>query len=307
MGSSDSNLLIGMTLTGLMGFFIQRGGTCTVAAIKQILQHRQFARLNALIETSIWSLGGFLIIWSLKMIEPGLWSWSITFGTVLGAILLGLGGVVNGACIVGTISRLGNLELSFIFSLLGYFFGVWLLHFLHLDWILPRHATQSSLYDVGAITFYLIIGLFLLRLFSLRSKLLGFEMATIMIGFFSVILQIFYPSWSFTDVLSDLAKQKMHTDLVERFILFLALLIGACIGGRIKKNTLEPYTLHAKNIIKRFVGGALIGVGTQMIPGGNDSLILFYTPLLQSFALVAILIMGLTITVGILKLKPIGS
>jgi hypothetical protein len=45
MGSSDSNLLIGMTLTGLMGFFIQRGGTCIVAAIKQILQLRQFARL----------------------------------------------------------------------------------------------------------------------------------------------------------------------------------------------------------------------------------------------------------------------
>jgi toxin CptA len=307
MGSHDSNLLIGMTLTGLMGFFIQRGGTCTVAAIKQILDHRKFSRLNALLETSIWTLGGFLIIWSFKMIEPGLWNWPITVGTVVGAFLLGLGGVINGACIVGTISRLGNLELSFSFSLIGYFFGVWLLHPLNLGFILPDHPTRSNLYTPSMWILYLIIALFLLRIFTLRSKLLGFEMATLLIGFFSVILQIFYPGWSFTDVLGDLAKQKMSTDILDRLMLFVFLLIGSFIGGRIKKNTLVPYSIHAKNFAKRFFGGALIGIGTQMIPGGNDSLILFYAPLLESFALLAIVVMCITIAFGILKLKSIGS
>ena len=40
--------------TGLMGFAIQRGATCTVAAVDEFVTRRKLNRLISMIEASLW-------------------------------------------------------------------------------------------------------------------------------------------------------------------------------------------------------------------------------------------------------------
>ena len=46
---------------GLMGFAIQRGATCTVAAMDDVVRRRKFSRLGSMVEAALWVLGGLLI------------------------------------------------------------------------------------------------------------------------------------------------------------------------------------------------------------------------------------------------------
>ena len=45
-------------LAGVMGFAIQRGATCTVAAVNEVIEKRRFRRLLAMLEASVWVTGG---------------------------------------------------------------------------------------------------------------------------------------------------------------------------------------------------------------------------------------------------------
>ena len=47
-------------LRRVMGFAIQRGATCTVAAVDEVLGTRSIRRLAAMVEASVWVTGGLL-------------------------------------------------------------------------------------------------------------------------------------------------------------------------------------------------------------------------------------------------------
>jgi len=54
-----------------MGYAIQRGATCTVAAVDEITTQRSHRRLASLLEASLWVAGGLLVAQSLHML-PGM-------------------------------------------------------------------------------------------------------------------------------------------------------------------------------------------------------------------------------------------
>ena len=54
---------------GLMGFAIQRGATCTVAAVDEVVSKRRFQRLWSMLEASVWVAGGLAIAQSLGMLS----------------------------------------------------------------------------------------------------------------------------------------------------------------------------------------------------------------------------------------------
>ena len=53
--------LLAVLAGGAMGFAIQRGGTCTVAAVEEVLSQRRAHRLAAMLEASLWVTGGLAI------------------------------------------------------------------------------------------------------------------------------------------------------------------------------------------------------------------------------------------------------
>ena len=160
---------IAFALAGLLGFAIQRGGTCTVAAIDEIVIHRRGSRFFALLEAAVWVAGGLFIFWSLKLDQQPNISWDITWLTVLGAALLGLGAVINGACMVGTISRIGNLEWMFGFTLLGFWVGSMAFYGLSLDVYLPSGKTREAFTLIPPWFILLIVLLIVLIVFFLNQ------------------------------------------------------------------------------------------------------------------------------------------
>src|SRR3954468_16768049 len=95
---------------GVMGFAIQRGATCTVAAVDEFVKHRKLNRLISMIEASLWVVGGLLIAQALHVLPKMPAGYSIGWLTIIGAMLLGLGAFINGACVFGAIARLGSGE-----------------------------------------------------------------------------------------------------------------------------------------------------------------------------------------------------
>jgi len=290
--------LIAFALAGLLGFAIQRGGTCTVAAIDEIVIHRRGSRFFALLEAAVWVAGGLFIFWALKLTKQPIIAWDITWLTVLGAALLGLGAVINGACVVGTISRIGNFEWMFSFTLLGFWVGSTAFYGLNLDVYLPSSQTREAFQLIPPWLVVLIVAGMLARLFYLRKHLWHFRMATIVIAIAQLTLMLVYGPWAFSDFLIDLAKRNEVVNFMPRLLLFMALLGGAIWGGLTKTSSRPIGGMHLQGMIQRLMGGALMGAGGLMVPGSHDSLVLFYLPLLLPFALVAYTVMILTIAIS---------
>ena len=52
---------VALACVALMGLAIQRGGTCTVAAMDELLSQRRAWRLAAMLDASLWVAGGALM------------------------------------------------------------------------------------------------------------------------------------------------------------------------------------------------------------------------------------------------------
>ncbi|RTK98066.1 MAG: YeeE/YedE family protein, partial [Lysobacterales bacterium] len=84
-------LVIACLCAGLMGYAIQRGATCTVAAVDELLHEHRGTRLLAIVEAALWVLGGLLLARAAGLPVPMPAGYAAGMTTVLGAGLLGAG------------------------------------------------------------------------------------------------------------------------------------------------------------------------------------------------------------------------
>jgi len=107
-----------------MGFAIQRGATCAVVAVEEVLSEGRVTRLAAMAEAALWVAGGLFLARALGLLTAvPAGSYALTGWTVLGGVLLGLGAYVNGACAFGSVARLGRGEWAFLATQAGFFLG----------------------------------------------------------------------------------------------------------------------------------------------------------------------------------------
>jgi uncharacterized membrane protein YedE/YeeE len=320
---SVGSALLSMVAVGLMGFAIQRGGTCTVAAVDEILSQRRAHRLVAMLEASLWVVGGLALAqlaqWSGSM--PG--GHDVTRWTVVGGVLLGLGAWINGACVFGAIARLGSGQWAQAFTPVGFFFGC-----LSVTALLrsgragesttpptPSPLWMAADWLVPAFVFYALWRVGPGFLASLRdpgaarrwaASAWAPHAATIVIGITFVVTLLLAGPWAYTDVLARSAqgiRDGMATgdwhDLALPAALFVALYLGALIGGW-SAGRWSPTAPTLPGLIRAVLGGALMGWGSLLIPGSNDGLILIGIPLMKSYAWLAFASMVLAIAAALL-------
>ena len=293
--------LAAVLCVGAMGFAIQRGGTCTVAAVDEVLNKRRPYRLLAMLEASLWVAGG------LALAQLGHLAGSMPAGytanawTVIGAVLLGLGAWVNRACVFGAVARLGSGEWAYAITPLGFYVGC-----LSVMALFPRPAentvgSDSPLLHMANVFAPLFLAFVLWRLRPalgalwgpgraawLRQKIWAPHAATIVIGVSFVLTLLLAGRWAYTDVLADLALAMagMPAMLVLPVLLLLALYAGALIGGH-TAGRWRRAPVSALQLLRCFGGGVLMGWGSLLIPGSNDGLILIGIPLLRPYAWLA--------------------
>ena len=298
-----SALAIAISAAALMGFAIQRGATCMVAAVDEAVRSGRFTRAFALAETSLWVAGLLALFALLGGDEPARISYPTGGLVLLGGALLGFGALLNGACVFGSIARFGSGERYYILTPLGFYLGSLLDHALATPQASPSQVPPSQFAVWAAFLVFLPFAALRLgevalaaRRKRLAAKLWLAHHATIVIGVSFVILLLVAGPWTYSQVLTRVAHGGMAVGAQE-ILLFLALLAGAVAGGWSKRERVRWSLPAAASCL---AGGALMGVGSALIPGGNDNLVLVGLPMFQAYAWLAISAMAAAIWSGLI-------
>jgi toxin CptA len=315
--------LVSAVLARIMGFAIQRGATCTVAAVDEVVRKRSFARLLSLIEASLWVVGGLLVAQAVGLLGKMPAGYALSWLTVTGGVLLGVGAYVNGACVFGAIARLGSGEWAYVVTPIGFYVGC-----LTVDPVFspPAPVRLSDGLPVlqASMEVALLFGAFMLvRVLApllaaapaggrqtlaarvgdaVAQRIWSPHAATAVIGITFLFMLLLVGAWAYTDVLAELARG-MAGSVVARSALLAALFLGAVLGGW-TAGRFRSTRITAAQSLKCFVGGALMGWGSLLIPGGNDGLILVGMPLLWPYAWVAFATMCVSIAAAMLLQRP---
>ena len=280
-----------------MGFAIQRGATCTVAAVDEVVGRRGFKRLIALVEASAWVAGGLLIARQFGWLAQVPSGYVVSLWTVAGASLLGLGAFVNRACVFGAIARFGSGEWVYIATPLGFYLGCLAVSRLIAPPPPLKLDAGSIVLDAPGVVAWLVVAFFAWRVAMpmiqhrnvlrelLTRRLWSPHAATTVIGVTFLFTMLLVGAWSYTDGLAELARGMSHS-VLARTLLLGCLLAGTLIGGW-TAGRFRHTRISAASLLRCVAGGMLMGCGSLLIPGGNDGLILIGMPLLWPYAWVA--------------------
>ena len=314
-------LALAILLAALMGFAVQRGATCMVAAVEEWISKRSARRSLAIGEASLWVLGGLAVLqlagWARFMPQ----GFAVSRWTVLGGLLLGLGAAVNRACVFGAVARFGNGEWAYALTPAGYFAGaalgamalpVWLpdarpVPLPGAAWLLQPGAKTALVIVAGGAGLWMLWRLVqplgspgdsndasgLHRLARWRRSIWRPHEATLVIGLSFVLLLGLAGRWTYIELIGDAAHGQWH-DAGRRLLLLLALGAGAARGGW-TAHRFSPQPWRALLMARCVLGGALMGLGAELVPGANDGLILLGLPLLWPHAWAAVAAMALSI------------
>lgn len=295
--------VIAAVCAAIMGYAIQRGATCMVAAVDEVLTKRSAWKFIGLAEAAVWVAGGVLLWRVLGGQETLPIGYPATLGTVAGGLLLGLGAFVTRACVFGAVARFGSGEWAYVLTPIGFYLGcltIW-----PLIGKFPQMHVASPLFAASwlLVPFALFVGWRSVEVIRAgRAQMLAAHIwtphrATAVIGIVFAISLIAIGPWAYTYALLSLAQGKTEgviVKLVLLFMLFAGALVGGWTAGRLK---LRAPTLEA--VIRCLGGGVLMGWGSLLIPGGNDELLLVGIPLLQAYAWVAVASMAVAIALGL--------
>lgn len=292
---------VGLVSAALMGLAIQRGATCMVAAVDEIVNSRRATRAAALAEAALWVGGMTVIAAALGWLTMPSAAYTVTGATVAGGVLLGIGAWINRACVFGAVARIGSGEWAYLATPVGFFIGCLVPFAAPLRAAGPVSPTDASVTLVVAILF---IPVALWRLVeAVRAPHLGRHLwhphrATLLIAFSFVTALLSVGYWAYTDALAALARS-MDAMLSLRGAMVVALLAGAIAGGAIA-GKLRAQPPRAALVLRALVGGALMGMGAALVPGSNDGLILQGLPAFRPHAWVAVTVMTASIAAAIL-------
>ena len=282
-------LLAALVLVFGMGMAVQRGNTCTVVAFDDLVHRRSAERLLAIAYCWFWVAGGLTLLKLTTGFTLGAQLFPVTIWSVIGGLILGIGAVVNGACTVGTVARIGSGEYVYGLTLFGFFLGC----------VIAPHVfggTATNHTGSPATTTHERESFrdFLHKAWDPRTALM-------IVAILFVAAVHIYGSWAYTDLLGDVARG-VDERSVARFALFAALLAGAIVGGRTLRGTRLIGPL-APRAIRCTLGGVLMGIGFALAPGAFDGLTLLGQPLLLPFAWVVMGASYMTVVLGVVYLR----
>jgi len=318
--------VVALLCAGVMGYAIQRGATCTVAAVDEVVTQRTHRRLLSLLEAALWVAGGLVVAQSLHLLPQMPAGYAISGWTVIGGALLGLGAYINGACVFGAIARFGSGEWAYIVTPIGFYLGC--LSVAPLFGVpMPRklaHGSPVLQASAGVAVVFVAFALWRLarpwladgKTMSARwheaiaARIWSPHAATTVIGIAFVVLLVLVGGWAYTDVLAELARG-MSASVGARTLLAVALLAGAALGGW-TAGLFRSTPASPAQLLRCLLGSILMGWGSLLLPGGNDGLVLVGMPLAWPYAWVAFATMCATIaaaqiTAGALKSRTAAS
>jgi hypothetical protein len=223
---------------------------------------------------------------------------------MLGGALFGFGAWVNGRCAFGTIARLGSGDLARLGTLGGFLLGAWAML---RGGMAPARAPVASPIEGVAPAVLVLVALGL-------AAALGFAVrrmtppegrpgewsplrAMTLIGVVNGALLLLAQRWPYTNLLLDIAGAG-PMDAPRRTVMSL-IFIGGAIAGAVASRSFALSVGTPFHWLRAIGGGALMGFGATLVPGGNDTMLLVGLPLLLPNLILAYLAMMAVLTLTI--------
>ena len=266
------------------GYLTQRGDICAVTAVVELVRRRRPERFAgfllcaacSLLAISLGELLGRDVIGR----QDGL---PVSLSAALGGAAYGAGAFVNGRCIFGTVATLSSGQLPRLATLTAFFVGGAVVPPLPP----PQAPVASILLSMQEGMTVLIATTLVIMLFwwlrnptpdepkSPHWPIVGAMAAFgLLIGSLAVLTQ----GWSYTPLFVDLTLGA-EPHFRRHGTMALVFIGGGCAGAltaRLFRPQRGPASLWARSAC----GGAIMGGGARMIPGGNDAMLFLGLPLL---------------------------
>ncbi|MBW6507238.1 MAG: YeeE/YedE family protein [Rhodobacteraceae bacterium] len=308
------SLLMGLVL----GVSAHRAGLCTVKAVSEVLTTGSGWFLWSFIKASLW-VTGIVAIAALLGAAPQFRHWPISWASLAGGLLFGIGAGINGSCTFSTLSRLVEGHISMLFTILGWPLGLALIAALHRAglfapvastlapatpaWLLLALAPWMAWEAVRIVRQMRTAG-------SVRAALrapvwtLSFAVAVVAAANAGLLLNT--GTWSFTTTLMcTTGATPCATSASLLWPISLAALAGMAVSAALRGSP-RLRRLRPKAALRHGAAGVIMGAGAGMVPGGNDGLILFGMPSLSPHALPAYAGMLVGITAALFAMRALG-
>lgn len=297
---------IACVLAFWMGYSINQGDTCLVAVAHELHRRRRPRLFVGLLTAS--AAAGIVVVpltWSGAAGGALVASTDISAILLVGAVSFGVGALINDACLLGSLSRLGDGEIRLIAVPFGLAAGFLLVDGIMVDrsplW--PSVLTAPSMLGAIVLVGYLIVAVLSLTYISRRTALqsgrrwpLGVSM--LVLGISGGALYAIAPVWTYIDLVQRGLPLTMAAT-GEIAILTVAASIAGAVTAALRQGKWRLQWPAIGDIVRSFIGGALMGVGVALIPGGNNGLILAAIPALSPGGTAAYLLMTATIVLGL--------
>lgn len=279
----------------LIGYSSQRSGVCSVRAVREVFERRRVHRF-----------AGFALAAACAMLVMafaeglGARPFALIMGTrpdmlaVTGGVLFGLGSWLSGQCAIGTLAALASGQL-WRGGALGAMFAAALLlgpHMSEAALMLPeRTAVLSPLAGqvataaiAGAVVAAASFGYIHHRI-GWRRPRSGWSplVAMSLIGAASGALFTLDQHWLYTSRIADFAYGRGSLGGT----LTLLALVGGMVAAALRGGTFRLQRGTWRDWARATWGGLLMGLGTILVPGGNDAMLFTGVPLLLPNLLVA--------------------
>lgn len=289
----------------LVGMAISASSTCAVAASREILfERRPDMLLGFMIAMGVAGIVTLPLHWLIgpaAHVSPVV---PVSSSLLLGAALIGLGAVVNDACLLGTLARIGQGEVRFLALPFGLALGFAVAERqsgLTAGMALPNPLALPSIR--GALIVFLFAAM-LVWVWRRRGLRHGAELAAnrwprammLAMGLCGALLFCLAPQWTYSDAIHAIVRRggmQMQTD-TRAFAPALALLAGALVSGLLTRAFVYR-AATAMTLARSLAGGAIMALGGTLIPGGNDSLLLAAIPSASLSGITAYAVMSATV------------
>lgn len=295
-----SNLVIIPVLTFALGFALARANTCTVTNIRTAIVDGNFGGLAGLVYAMAWA---GLVGLALSLFAPSafLLPSDITLdgSVVMGGAIMGIGAIVNNACFLGSVSRLGRGNINYLFTLIGLGTALFLFSDYLPEWLPKKEAIElhsieeSPMWFIGFLMFSVVVSISLWRLWRTKNNRI---IALAFVGISGGLLFAFKPGWTYSTLFFTLWAWPDDILLWLGELGAIAVFAGAVLSAYLKdKLAFVKFDWIAAT--RSLLGGLLMGFGAKLVPGGNDSLLLWAIPGSAYYAMVGYAVMIVTIAV----------
>ncbi|MEP7030573.1 MAG: YeeE/YedE thiosulfate transporter family protein [Pseudolabrys sp.] len=321
-------LLICCLFAGLLGFAAHRASICTVRAVAEVISARTAFMLASIGKSALWVVALTVpFLWLMPAAAAAIGGWQLTAAALLGGLIFGFGAAINGGCAYSTMTRLMDGEVRMALSVGGFAAGI--LTFLTLvdvKWLARPQPAPALITSVLTFAFALTLALLAWAIYELpriwkrrpqRTPILHLVLApqyrlstaALLIGISGTVIFLLIGSPGYTITLQNYVQALVGSGAwpaSARAILLLAVLAGM-LASTLQRGSFRLDWRPQWSWLRNIFGGALMGLGTAMLPGGNDALVLYAIPSFSPHALPAYAALIIGAGAGLLAMKHLAG